>query len=300
MRILALAALVLAACATPAVVTGPLGERPGYLEAVTQGVPNEDAIVRRIWTPGLDESWIPQGLTVAGDRVLVGQYKPMPDLKSNTGPCRVVALDAASGRTVGSFSMPEGACTHAGGLAWLGNGQLMLADTRTIFRIDLERALATGRAEGAMKSLRLAGDLRGSFGASDGKDPWIGTWTKDAVAKSRMYRLDNALFDARDGQTIDDKVAKESIPVPLESQGAAFAPDGTLWTSSSNGRWGKLYHLARDGRVLATHEMMAGLEDLNFDAQGRLWAVSESGTRKYLSWPTRFPFVFAIDLARLR
>ena len=290
-------ALALAACAT--VVSSPLGEKPTYLEAVTP-VPNEGAIVRRIWTPGLDEGWIPQGLTVAGDRVLISQYRPMPDLKSNTGPCRVVALDPASGRSVGAFDMPVAACTHSGGLAWLGNGQLFLADTRTIFRIDLERALASGKAEGAMKSLKLAGDLRGSFAAFDGTDPWIGTWTKDAVAKSRMYRLDSAWFDTLDGQTIDDRRAKESFPIPLESQGAAFAADGSVWTSASNGKWGKLHHLARDGKVLAVHEMTAGLEDLNFDARGLLWAVSESGTRKYLSWPTKFPFVFAVDVERLR
>jgi hypothetical protein len=176
----------------------------------------------------------------------------------------------------------------------------MLADTRTIFRVDLERALSSGRAEGAMKSLKLAGDLRGSFAAFDGTDPWVGTWTKDAVAKSRMYRLSAALFDSLDGQSIDDKHATGSIPIPLESQGAAFDRDGSVWTSASNGKWGKLHHLARDGRVLATYGMTAGLEDMDFDAQGRLWAVSESGTRKYLSWPTRFPFVFAVDVARLR
>ena len=295
----ALALCALAACASiPA--GGPLGVKPSYLEAVSQAVPNEAAIVQRIWTPGLDDAWIPQGLTVAGDRVLVAQYRPMPDLKSNIGPCRVVALDARNGQSTGSFAMPEGACTHAGGLAWIGHGQLVLFDTRTIFRIDLERALATGRAEGAMKSLKLAGDLRGSFGAFDGTDMWIGTWTKDAVAKSRMYRVDTALFDALDGQSIDDRRAKESIAIPLESQGAAFDRDGTVWTSSSNGKWGKLYHLARDGRILAQHDMVAGLEDLDFAADGKLWGVSESGTRKYINWPTKFPFVVAIDVARLR
>jgi hypothetical protein len=299
MRIAAMAAaLALAACAT--VGSGPMGVRPTYLEAVTENVPNAQAIVQRIWTPGLDDGWVPQGLTVAGDRVLISQYHPMPDLKANTGPCRIVALDMASGRTVGSFDMPVGLCTHSGGLAWLGNGQLFLADTRTIFRIDLERALASGKAEGAMKSLKLSGDLRGSFAASDGTDPWIGTWTKNAVDKSRMYHLDTALFDQYDGQVIDHAKAKETIPVPLESQGAAFAPDGTLWTSASNSKWGKLYHLARDGRILATHEMTAGLEDLNFDSRGRLWGLSESGTRKYLSWATHFPFVFAIDVQKLR
>ena len=39
---------------------------------------------------------------------------------------------------------------------------------------------------------------------------------------------------------------------------------------------------------------------IDFDASGGLWAVSESGTRKYLNWETRFPFVFRIDVGKLR
>ena len=46
--------------------------------------------------------------------------------------------------------------------------------------------------------------------------------------------------------------------------------------------------------------MPVGLEDLDFDGEGRLWGVSESGTRKYLNWATRFPFIFRIDVARLK
>jgi hypothetical protein len=45
---------------------------------------------------------------------------------------------------------------------------------------------------------------------------------------------------------------------------------------------------------------VAGLEDLAVDEGGRLWGMSESGTRKYLKWETRFPYVFQIDLGRLR
>ena len=296
-----LCALAMAGCATVAPGNGAvLGEKPSYIEAVTDGVPNQQAIVHRIYTPGLDDAWIPQGLTVAEGDVLVAQYKPMPDLKSSTGPCRVVRLDPASGKARATFEMPVAACTHAGGLAYLGKGQLLLADTRTIYRIDMERAFASGKAEGAMKSLRLAGDLRGSFAAFDGEQPWIGTWTKDNAAKSLMYRLDSRLFDQFDGQSIDHTKATATMPVPLESQGAAFDASGTPWISASNGKWGKLYRLGRDGKVAAQYEMTAGLEDLNFDAKGRLWAVSESGTRKYINWPTKFPFVFQVDVAALR
>ena len=114
-----------------------------------------------------------------------------------------------------------------------------------------------------------------------------------------MYRFDLQLFEQRDGRAIDDTMASEVRPIPIESQGLAFDAQKRAWLSASNGKWGRLYRVAADGRVEAEYDMTAGLEDLDFDAEGRLWGVSESGTRKYLSWSTRFPFVFAIDLARL-
>ena len=290
--------LALAGCASVPPQETALGTKPGYLESASIGVPNQQAILHTIWTPGLDAGYVPQGLTTVDNEVLVAAYHPEPDLKSNTGPCRVFRVSRADGRITGHFDMPVGACTHAGGLAYLGGGRLLLADTETLFLIDLERALATQEAQGAMKSLRLEGDLRGSFAAFDGRDPWIGTWTKDA-AKSRMYRLDVQLFEQRDGRAIRDDMASEVRTVPLEAQGAAFDAQGRLWVSASNSLWGKLYRLAHDGMVEAEYPMVVGLEDLDFDAEGKLWGVSESGTRKYLGWGTRFPFVFAMDVKKL-
>ena len=50
-----------------------------------------------------------------------------------------------------------------------------------------------------------------------------------------MFRLDPRLFEGHDGQTVSKDRAVESIPVPLEAQGAAFDPSGNLWVSASNG-----------------------------------------------------------------
>lgn len=276
----------------------PLGERPAYLDRV-DAVPNEHAIERRLWVPGLEDGFVPQGLTVEGEHVLVSSYRSA-DPKVNTGPCRVFRIEVSTGRVAGAFDMPVSACTHAGGLAYLGGGMLALADTRQIFRIDLAKALETGSAEAAIKgAVKLAGDLRGSFAAFDGKHFWIGTWTKEA-AKARMFALDPSIFDEQDGQTIDHTRALESIPIPLEVQGAAFDSTGDLWLSASSGRFGFLYRLDRRGTIKSRWDMTIGLEDLEFDATGRLWAVSESGTRKYLHWDKRFPFVFEIDVAKLK
>lgn len=42
--------------------------------------------------------------------------------------------------------------------------------------------------------------------------------------------------------------------------------------------------------------MVPGLEGLAVDDAGRLWSLSESGTRKYLSWDTKFPYIFQINI----
>lgn len=291
-------AIALAGCAAPP-TDRVLGTPPGYLAATTESVPNAAALRHRIWTPALDQDYVPQGLTSAGPHLFVSSYKPTPDLKANTGPCRVFRIEIATGRPAGHFDVPAGTCTHAGGLGYAGDGRLFLADTRALFLIDIDRALATGTTAGASRMVRIMGELRGSFAAFDGQHAWIGTWTRDQ-AKARMFRLDLRLFDDHDGRTVTEQRALESIPVPLEAQGAAFDRAGNLWVSASNSRWGRLYRLDRQGRVQAQYEGPAGLEDLTVDDAGRLWGLSESGTRKYLSWATRFPYVFEIDVRRLQ
>ena len=56
---------VLTGCATPR-ADGILGTRPTYLESPSNDVPNLGALGNRIWTPALDEGFVPQGLTSSG------------------------------------------------------------------------------------------------------------------------------------------------------------------------------------------------------------------------------------------
>ncbi len=299
MRSALMAAVVLALAGCASIGTGQvMGAKPAYLDSFTGDVPNAAALTHRIYTPGLDEGYVPQGLTNAGPYLFVSSYTPTPDLKSNTGPCRVFRIEMATGKPAGHFDIPAGTCTHSGGLGSAGNGKLFLADTYQVFLIEMEKALASGTSAGASKAVKITGLLRGSYAAFDGKDAWIGTWTKEQP-KARMFRLDPRLFD-HDGETVREDRAVESIPVPLEAQGAAFDKAGNLWVSASNGKWGKLYRLDRQGNVKAQYAMVAGLEDLTVDDSGRLWGLSESGTRKYLHWETRFPYIFQIDVGKLK
>jgi hypothetical protein len=297
--LLAFAAGAVAADAPPA----PMGAKPSYLPSIAADVPNASAIGRRIFTPGLDDDWVMQGLAVAGEHILVGGYKPTPDIKSDRGPCRVYRIEAATGKAAGHFDLPVSSCnSHAGGLAYLGEGRLVLADTQKISLIDLPKALAAGNASGAVRTVDIAGALRGSFAAADGRDAWIGRWSKNA-AQSRMFKLSADFFEHTGYIPADESQTADSLDVPVEAQGAAFDKSGHLWVSTSRGNtMSKLHKLDRSGAVLAAYDVPIGIEGIAFDAAGKLWAVSESGTKKYARWGEKFhfPFVFEIDVAKLK
>ena len=282
-----------------------MGQKPAYLQVLATTVPNEAAIGTRIFVPGLDEDWVPQGLAVAEGQLLVSSYKPTPDLANDAGPCRIFRIDPATGRTTGQFDIPLDRCnSHAGGMAYLGNGRLVLADTWMLSMIDLPRALAAGNAAEAIKTVKVdrAGRLRGSFAGTDGRSAWIGHWSREKD-RSNAFQLPADFFDRYDGQTVDEKVAVASMPIPAESQGIAFDKAGNVWTTSSRSNtMSKIYRLDRSGKVTGEYEAPIGMEGIDFDSSGRLWGMTESGTRKYLRWGERFnfPFVFAIAPAKLR
>lgn len=69
-------ALLLLAASLALPVHGEIfGKRPGYLPGEASGVPNEQAITRAIWAPGLDEGYVPQGVGFEAGHVLVSGYR---------------------------------------------------------------------------------------------------------------------------------------------------------------------------------------------------------------------------------
>jgi sugar lactone lactonase YvrE len=263
-------------------------------------VPNQEAITRMIWAPGLDDGYVPQGLTVAEGTVLLSAYRST-DPKVGRGPCRVFRIAPETGMSTGFFDLPPD-CGHAGGLAYLGRGSLVVADTRRLYRIDLARAFEQGSAQHALQStVDLAGAVKGSFVDFDGADLWVGVYDKEA-GKSKIYRFALTVFESVNGRGfLTEEHALTTLAIPVEAQGAAFDRQGHLWITSSGSRFGRLSKLdPQTGAQLASYEMVIGLEDIGFDAEGRLWAVSEAGSRRWLRWPTIFPLVFQLDVARLR
>lgn len=275
-----------------------LGDKPKSVRSVSS-VPNEQAITKAIWAPGVDDGFVPQGLTVADDLVLISSYQST-DPKVDRGPCKVFAVDTQTGRPAGAFNLPKD-CGHAGGMVYIGKGILLASDTRRLYQIDLRQALKDGNADQALKStVRLTGDLKGSFMDFDGTNIFIGSSEK-TQEKAKGFYLSLDIFEKFKGKTIKEDIALNSIPVGTEGNGAAFDAQGNLWTASSNSKYGMLEKRdPKTGAVLAQYSQVIGIEDLGFDAQGRLWSVSEAGTIRWSKWTRTFPVIFQIDIGKLQ
>lgn len=298
------ALLALSAASKPGnapAIPGIVGARPSYGPRAVAAVPNAAAIVRRIWVPGLDAGYDPQGLTVAGGALFVAGYRSGA-LTVRRGPCRIFRLDPASGAATGHADVPP-PCGHAGGLADDGDGTLYLADTHTLFDVPLRRAFASPPAP--FRRHPLGPGLVGALAASASGAIWLGTYKQDGPG--RLFRFPSAtLARLPDGAplTVADAVAQ--VAIPSYAQGAAIDRDGRLWVARSNWDWGELDVLDPvSGRVERRDAVAPAIEGIAFDDGGRLWAVSEAGARHVydnflvpLVTPF-FPLVFALDPARL-
>lgn len=294
MRARFLVAILSLAAAVPATAQEPLGVRPTFTDRALSVAPNAQAIVARIWVPGLDEGYVPQGLTVIGNAVYVGAYKSV-ERQQDRGPCRLYRINPANGSVTGTMDLPP-ACGHAGGLARGPQGTLYVVDTRVVFEVKLGASddPAIGRVA---KATKLGGLVKGSFASGSADALWVGAFEREAGAK--LYRFSHQQLGGK--ATLTEADASGQVALPTHAQGGAFDAAGRLWISRSTGSFGELVRLdAASGAVQARYEMPAGLEDLGFDAQGRLWTLSEAGSRRWNQWATFYPLVFALDPAKLK
>lgn len=288
--------LSLALMTSPSFAEGPLGTPPTYTDkkiglAPGGPLPNEAAFMRRIWMPGLDEGFVPQGLTVLDEAVYVAAYKSVEG--AGRGPCRLYKLDTASGRVAAVLDLPA-QCGHAGGAARGAPGHLWVADTRDIFEVRLDKP-ASAKIGKVVRHIKLTGQVKGSFAAGTADALWLGTY--ETFGEPRLYRFPLAKLKDQ----ISEQDADASVVVPQRAQGAAFDAKGQLWITRSSGSFGELVRLdPKSGAVLSRYAMPAGTEDIGFDAKGHLWTVSEAGSRRWLAWATFFPVVFQVDMSRLR
>ena len=276
-----------------------LGLRPGYGPATISGPANEVAITRRIWMPGLDEGYNPQGLAVSDGNIIIAAYRSdSPDI--HRGPCRVFRVEMATGGVSGQLEVPP-PCGHAGGLATAGRRKLYVADTHTLFVTGLDSAFA---AAPRFAMHPLGPGLVGAVAISGEDAIWLGTYREDGPGRLFRFPAD-ALEAMPDGAALNASEATFQIAIPRYAQGAAIDMAGHLWVARSTLRWGELARLdAATGQIEHEYPAPPGLEGIAFDDSGRLWAVSEAGARRYYSdWRALvlpfYPLIFALDPERL-
>ncbi|MBI4191482.1 MAG: hypothetical protein HY525_13215 [Betaproteobacteria bacterium] len=252
-----------------------------------------------IWAPGIDDGYVPQGVTWSGGALYLSGYRST-DPKIDRGPCRIFKVDPENGNTLAQFDLPED-CGHVGGLAYVGKGILIASDTRRLYRIDAAAAFAPGNSSNAVTAtVGLHGEVKGSFVDFDGSAVFVGSFERDA-AKAKGHFLPLSIFDTHNGKTVNETAAIRSIPLPPEAQGAAFDKGGNLWITASSSRFGLLYRLdSKTGHVATSYEMVIGIEDIAFDDDGRLWSVSEAGSLRWQRWSKTFPVLFGVDLSKLK
>jgi sugar lactone lactonase YvrE len=285
----------------PAAETSPapiLGIAPSYGPKSVSAVPNAAAILRRIWLPELDAGYDPQGLAVDDGAVYVSAYRS-DGLGVRRGPCRVIRIDLETGRSTGHVDVPS-PCGHAGGLAVGGDGMLYVADTHTLFATPLAGAFDRGAR---FRQFRLGPVVIGGLAASTPDGIWLGTYED---GPGRLFHFTMAtLARLSDGETLEASHAAMMLSIPDHAQGAAIGGGG-LWIARSDWNWGTLDRLDPiTGALQRRYEIAPGTEGIAFGNAGRLWAVSEAGSRHIYDHPVLrlfqpfFPLVFALDLSRL-
>ena len=274
-----------------------IGSKPNYLLFGASSVPNEKAMVTKIWAPGLDEGFVPQGVTWAENSVLIGSYHST-DPKIGKGQCRVYQVDIKSGSSK-FFDLPSD-CGHAGGLAYIGNDELLVSDTRKLYRVKLSLALNEKNTQNALiGSIKLGGAVKGSFAGWDGKMVWLGASEKDE-SMAKIFAFSKELIEQKTGTILRQEDALKTLSIGVQGQGVAFDKEGKMWLSFSSSKFGELQQVdINDGKVIAAYEMPIGIEDLAFDQEGGLWSVSEAGSQRWSKWSSQFPIVFRLDINKL-
>lgn len=276
-----------------------LGQKPSHVAGGPSSVANDHAMSKMIWASGIDDGYVPQGVTWAEGAVYLSSYQST-DPKVDRGPCRIYKVDPGNGKTLGQFDLPED-CGHTGGLAYIGKGMLIASDTRRLYKIDMAAAFAPGKpSKAVVASVGLRGEVKGSFVDFDGRAVFVGAFEREA-AKSKGHFLPLSIFETHNGKSVDESAAIRSLALPQEAQGAAFDKAGNLWITASSSRFGALHKLdSKTEQVALSYEMVIGIEDIAFDDKGRLWSVSEAGSLRWQKWNKTFPVLFRINLGKLK
>lgn len=285
------AVVVFLIASSPGYAEEPLGTKPPYAARELAPIPNAQALTRRIWLPGLQDGYVPQGLVYLDGKLFVSSYRST-DRQQDRGPCRLFAMDANNGTVLGHLDLPE-SCGHAGGLAIGQRGHLLVIDTRVLFEIELAKGQPIGRV---LRSVKIRAPVKGSFGAVEADGFWLGQYERKEPAQMHKFA-----WSALAKNELTEADAITTLSIPIFAQGAAFDAAGALWVTRSGSKFGELVKLDhKTGAVIARYEMPAGIEGISFEEGGALWALSEAGSQRWSNWPGFYPLALRFEMQRLK
>jgi|TARA_B100002003_G_scaffold68185_1_gene63437 hypothetical protein len=274
---------------------GLAGKQPDYSQRELNNSFQLSAIRPLAWSPGLNRGYIPQGIAVAGEELLVSAYR-----RSGDGPkCQIFRIDKTTGETTGELAVVGEYCSHAGGLAYSDDQRLFVSDTRRLYEIQLNGIeTVDGEPQGVIHTWELRFPLKGSFAAASREGLWLGVYSKPGPGL--MYRIpwsrlnhNKAVLWATD--------ADHLFEITPASQGACLDAAGSLWLSQSTSQYGQIQQLDPDtGQIAREYPVMAGIEDLGCEDNGTLWSVSEAGSQRWSNWEIFYPVVFGIHIDQLK
>jgi hypothetical protein len=236
--------------------------------------PNSNTACEGTWVPDVNPTqgaFIPQGLVIEGRTALVsGYYKGQkPSL------VRILWVSLDTGALLGSRDLYG--FGHGGGLALDGMGGLWLADTNDLWRFDRATLFTNDAAPTNAQRIKLGNSgFKASFLANGAPGfLWIGTHASAGPSSMYEFSVQYLMQFLGKKQKLEAGFTANKLVIAEGAQGAAFQ-DGTLWVASSKSTWGKLTQNGPSGA--SSVGFGPGVEEIEFDETGDLWAVFEAGT----------------------
>ena len=244
--------------------------------------PNDDAVCDAVWVPGLDDGFIPQGLHVLpGRTALVSGY--VNEIRSTL---RLLHVGLDNGEVIqGPLDFANGG--HGGGVSIDESGRVWVASTgKLLFWSSLDSLFAGGTPSKVTRSNRDGAFDFSYIAQANGPNLWVGSYDTSELLQFPLSTLERK-------RTISKSNATTIISTATKAQGGAFH-DPNLWISSSTSRCGAINVglSTRDRNGFAP-----GVEEIEFDANGFLWMISEAGSVRF---PAKFfPVIARVDSSKI-
>jgi hypothetical protein len=272
------------------------------------GFSNYDAMCAATWVPHVDRRFVPQGLALRGGSALISGYtchladsgdgckKESKKTKPNTERCRLMSVQLSTGRVTADHHFSRQQCKHGGGVAVDPHGHIWIADTKKLVFLK-------GIHDKKPRTLKLASPVQAAFLTENPSGQIeLGDWAdKTEKDEPRLWTFSWRMLHDRlaDRKALVQK--NNSVTIPRDAQGAAYRPGGGLWVARSTSTWGKLTRPRTRTTPAKSLEFGPGVEEIEFAADGSLWAVFEAGSKRFPG-PKKpfFPVIARFDFDALK